>query len=383
MKVYLANDNTHVWRNSRWHVESRGLLLEKYPAWDDNGPKGEGKRCTLEAVKALAEPAWAPKSVFGDLEISDSFQIVNATLEGRLIVNHAGGVLENAGLCLHRHFGFPYIPGTAVKGVSRAAAWQTLGGKPSPEFWAVFGWSKAEQKDGAPKDPENFQGTVAFLDAWRDGKAPLEMDIVNCHHPKYYREETDVALDNENPEPHPFLAVETGALFRFAIVDLSAPPRRVPEIPGLPDGWSPLGIAREWLIAGITDLGLGAKTTAGYGWFSYDEEADRARQEQERRAHEEAEAERRRERDEKEQIEAMSPVERKKVELLKLADDKLSGMVKTLAQEEESTKRAFLMLLRDEKLSLWTEWKKSKKGKRRQRTEILLKLSAELGEDLP
>src|SRR3989454_9666269 len=51
--------------------------------------------------------------------------ILFAQLQSRLMVNMAGGVMENAGLCLDR-FGVPYIPGSAVKGCTRRMAIQNL-----------------------------------------------------------------------------------------------------------------------------------------------------------------------------------------------------------------------------------------------------------------
>lgn len=48
-----------------------------------------------------------------------------AQLQSRLLVNMAGGVMENAGLCLDR-FGLPYVPGSAVKGCARRAALAAL-----------------------------------------------------------------------------------------------------------------------------------------------------------------------------------------------------------------------------------------------------------------
>ena len=59
-----------------------------------------------------------------------------AQLQSRLMVNMAGGVMENAGLCLDR-FGLPFIPGSAVKGCARRAAlaalheWCETGVKPT------------------------------------------------------------------------------------------------------------------------------------------------------------------------------------------------------------------------------------------------------------
>lgn len=61
---------------------------------------------------------------------------LHAQLQSRLMVNMAGGVMENAGLCLDR-FGLPYIPGSAVKGCARRAAlaalheWCAAGGQPN------------------------------------------------------------------------------------------------------------------------------------------------------------------------------------------------------------------------------------------------------------
>jgi CRISPR/Cas system CMR subunit Cmr6 (Cas7 group RAMP superfamily) len=103
-----------------------------------------------------------------------------AQLQSRLMVNMAGGVMENAGLCLDR-FGMPYIPGSAVKGCARRAAlaalheWTTTGTKPgsapddadnlfseacrpfaSPEemlarIALVFGWTDSDWKDSRSK----------------------------------------------------------------------------------------------------------------------------------------------------------------------------------------------------------------------------------------
>jgi CRISPR type III-B/RAMP module RAMP protein Cmr6 len=63
-------------------------------------------------------------------------KLLHAQLQSRLMVNMAGGVMENAGLCLDR-FGLPYIPGSAVKGCARRAAlaalheWCASGGQPA------------------------------------------------------------------------------------------------------------------------------------------------------------------------------------------------------------------------------------------------------------
>ena len=83
-----------------------------------------------------AEPKTASESKRTFMKaVAGENEILYAQLQSRLMVNMAGGVMENAGLCLDR-FGLPYIPGSAVKGCARRAAlaalheWCEAGGKP-------------------------------------------------------------------------------------------------------------------------------------------------------------------------------------------------------------------------------------------------------------
>jgi CRISPR/Cas system CMR subunit Cmr6 (Cas7 group RAMP superfamily) len=103
-------------------------------------------------------------------------ETLHAQLQSRLMVNMAGGVMENAGLCLDR-FGLPYIPGSAVKGCARRAAlaalheWSETGTQPTgadnplapccdtfanpAEMLAaiarVFGWCEQDWSDQSDK----------------------------------------------------------------------------------------------------------------------------------------------------------------------------------------------------------------------------------------
>ncbi|MDA1277404.1 MAG: RAMP superfamily CRISPR-associated protein [Verrucomicrobia bacterium] len=78
------------------------------------------------------------------------------------MVNMAGGVMENAGLCLDR-FGMPYIPGSAVKGCARRAA-----------LAALHEWCETGQKQGATEqDKDNL-----FKNACAPFDKPAEMLVV-------------------------------------------------------------------------------------------------------------------------------------------------------------------------------------------------------------
>jgi CRISPR type III-B/RAMP module RAMP protein Cmr6 len=86
-------------------------------------------------------------------------ELIFAQLQSRLLVNMAGGVMENAGLCLDR-FGLPFIPGSAVKACGRRFAIQGLLDRSQSSSSAeelatllkdialVFGWGDSDWKPG-------------------------------------------------------------------------------------------------------------------------------------------------------------------------------------------------------------------------------------------
>lgn len=236
--------------------------------------------------------------------------IVFAQLQSRLLINMAGGVMENAGLCLDR-FGMPYLPGSAVKGCVRRMAIQELleareAGKLTGELahllatialvfgWGEQDWNSRKQKGRFNSDfayavgadlweevsaaargllpkTDHFAGSVSFLPAYPMdiGKAgpveglpvklpalgKLELDVVTCHHGKYYSGKQSVATDTEEPVPVFFPAVAAGHIFTFATRPLRSCNSAL------------LKQARTWLADGLAAFGLGAKTAAGYGWF--------------------------------------------------------------------------------------------------------------------
>lgn len=343
--------------------------------------------------KAVAYAAW--------LATLRDIQFLHAQLQSRLLINMAGGVMENAGLCLDR-FGLPYLPGSAVKGCARRAAlaalreWCETGQKPGAteadkdnlfktacdpfttqaEMLAaiarVFGWCEQDWSDkrghdgrfisdfawacsgataapaptgrampaqgsalgsppttnpspegaaqtwptlrnttarqlarklgvGLPDDDAtpwkrlpNFAGSVSFLPAYPVdlGKTPgpveglplpvpelgkLELDVVTCHHGKYYAEpdraekpreweewnrQWGTAPDTEEPVPVVFPAVAPGHIFTFALAPLRRGSAGNPPAPS-----NPCAHAHTWLKIGLETFGLGAKTNVGYGWF--------------------------------------------------------------------------------------------------------------------
>ena len=374
-------------------VDSPSLRLGKYVHIGENS-----KRFEIEAVASCHQQhARVPPYSF---EAFPGAVTLRARLGGRLIVNQAGGILENAGLCLHRHFGCPFIPGSAVKGMAAHAAWEEwMGARDSGELSrardlacliaAVFGFPTSDGsldsflRETVPDIAERA-GCVCFMPAFPVHKPEIIVDIVNCHHPAYYQGPSDrrPAYDNENPNPQFFPAVEAGAVFRFTLVPTTRPlPEWVRFAVG--DPALPLTHAKRWLIAGLTVNGIGAKTAAGYGWFEYDADKDRqlaeeqqAKAEAERREREEAEAERRRH-------ESMTPEELLAEKFCQVADDLFKAKIGELPSADPTTQKAMLLALKTaSKKHIW-EADKAGKKKAARRAEIVRRIAAELGVEMP
>ncbi|WP_395718803.1 type III-B CRISPR module RAMP protein Cmr6 [Prosthecobacter sp.] len=108
------------------------------------------------------------------------------------------------------------------------------------------------------KSLPHFAGTIAFLPAYPWEKDPgIDLDVITCHHPKYYNQEAgyEDAPDTEEPVPVIFPAIAPGQTWAF----LLHPTCRAKD--------SHLTHARRWLAHGLETFGIGAKTNAGYGWF--------------------------------------------------------------------------------------------------------------------
>lgn len=222
------------------------LFIDKYAALlprSSSDDKEWRTRC-LRAVEDRSQSSKRARLPADPLRWRSGLPGFKAKLAARLIVNHAVGVIENAGLAIDRFHGCPYIPGSALKGLARDAAIRAGAKKEEIDF--VFG----PASEGA--------GRIAFLAAYPTVSTRLELDIVNCHHKDYYAGKRPVATDDEPPILNVFPVVPAGVEFAFHIS-----PRPGPATPG----FDPVAKALEWLKSAITEHGVGAKTAAGYGWF--------------------------------------------------------------------------------------------------------------------
>jgi CRISPR-associated protein Cmr6 len=194
----------------------------------------------------------------GQLADAGRATLFDASATGRFIVGLGSkGALE-LGITLDRTWGVPYLPGTALKGLASSAAHRArVDGWQKPKGWPAAPAPKdlAELSDHQVLFGTTTQaGVVTFHDAWwRPAPiVPLHPDTMTVHHPEYYQgsdEKIVAPTDTDEPVPIPFLSC-TG-VFLCAI---EGPPT-----------WVEVAVA--WLKLGLETLGLGAKTSSGYGRF--------------------------------------------------------------------------------------------------------------------
>ncbi len=170
----------------------------------------------------------------------------------RFVIGLGSESVYEVSMTLHHIYGFPFIPGQAIKGVIRnyvilnyfdASEKKAL---EDEEFVYIFGNQKRE-------------GKVLFFDAYPDMWPTLQLDVMSPHYSPYYQDSTSkrFPVDYYNPIPVFFLTVKEGK-FKFIF--------------GSEKGdLSTLYIRKDNFKKIIEDTlkknGIGAKTSVGYGYM--------------------------------------------------------------------------------------------------------------------
>src|SRR6266568_5890789 len=189
----------------------------------------------------------------------DTMRLVALRPDTALLVGAGESGVRNVGMALHGTYGWPVLRGSALKGVAHAYARDVERLAPA-DLARIFGTPRpesadpADTADGDAADGDPAQGTVAFLDAvWTSTAPRVAAHVLTPHVAPYYRDgkgETPPA-EYWNPVPVEYLAVEDGVF----VAGLVGPAPAVEH-------------AESLLLAGLADLGIGAKTAAGYGYLT-------------------------------------------------------------------------------------------------------------------
>ena len=227
-----------------WHP---ALLLDKYTA-PPREKSGGGQKEALEKILRAGQASDLLNAALDRQSWSfTNASVLNLETAGPLTIHLSRpNALENAGLAFHPVYGFVYLPGSGLKGMTRAWAEQVV---------------KADEADierifGHVAGSKGAAGAVIFHDALPTVWPKLRLEIATSHHRDYYAGKAKAAPgDWESPNPVVFLAVTPGASFRFAL----SPARGDTEA---------VAIALAWLQAALCHAGAGAKTASGYGRFT-------------------------------------------------------------------------------------------------------------------
>ena len=230
------------------------LILNKYVVW--SGGRGEEKAELRRQISLLSKDRLALPCRLMPLRLYKGyerrFQEMLSVLRGqgwsvrqadlklswRLSVDLGAASVYETSINLHRNYGVPVVPGSAVKGVTRHYASTIKIAKPL--FEQIFG-------------DINRKGEVLFFDALPlpEGKDFVVLDVMNVHYKKYYETQTEPPGDWMSPVPVFFLAVE-GICYRFSV---AARDEKLADE------------ALRLVKGAVRELGVGAKTSAGYGFF--------------------------------------------------------------------------------------------------------------------
>jgi len=237
-------------------VSNKALLFERFLRW---GIRNGGVKKDEEEVKEflrLLSSGWDEKAIKAMEKFARRWEAMLGSLERqgfrvekfearprwRAVFGLGGMTSLEVGFTFHKPLGFPIIPGSGLKGAARAYA-KLVEGASEKDLQEVFG--------PEPKAKEHAQGKVIFFDAVPLGVPKIEPDVMNPHYGNYYRGDAPPA-DYLDPTLVPFITVGKESRFLFALASRDE---------------TALGKAARWLKGALTELGIGAKTSAGYGVF--------------------------------------------------------------------------------------------------------------------
>lgn len=169
-------------------------------------------------------------------------QTATVTTTYRLAAGHGRESVIETGLTLHHTYGVPIIPGSSLKGAAAAYARERLDedtwGVKSDAYQTLFGTT-------------GTGGYVTFLDALPvAGEWTLLPDVLTVHHRGYYQGQGDPPADWDDPTPIPFLSVR--GQFLLAVLPQTGATR-----------WAERAL--ELLKMAVAEMGVGGKTSSGYG----------------------------------------------------------------------------------------------------------------------
>lgn len=256
-----------------------GLLLTRYLQTPIKAKEDDGHKEFLDSRNRLFKAASTACGKTGELYrqayarwekgLPSSCQTKVVKVEGRMIIGLGTASPMETGLRLHRVYGTPVIPGSALKGLAAHYCDQVWGKTGAQEKFQKKIEKKGGGEQGAGSMGEYYEvlfgstgdrGHIIFHDAWilhESLSDCLQLDVITTHHENYYQGsgQDDPPSDFDDPNPVPFLSVK--GQFLIAVACDTAKEKE--------DGnkWAKLSL--ELLLEALECWGIGGKTNSGYG----------------------------------------------------------------------------------------------------------------------
>ena len=210
------------------------------------------------------------------------FQIVinqPFTTKSRLIIGLGTDSVLETSLTLHKIFGIPYIPASALKGVVRAVKFWNLvkarniaSNEKSLKVFQEKFYGELETSDEDTFKAQllfgakNFKGLLLFLDAFPEinNEKLFDVDIMNVHYPDYYSK-NEPPGDWQQPKPIFFLTVKEEIKFHIAVLFDQYRHEKLPKEYKKLDLNNLQAELTDLVSTALSEFGIGAKTRVGYG----------------------------------------------------------------------------------------------------------------------
>lgn len=275
---YIPQDTRELLAGKEDYFENYYLKLNKFPPIDDQEAgkhmfrfvkykSDRYEKVVFEYFKPDFSPCAIPQIVARQQksvqDLGFETESFSAKPEWRVVTGLGGASVYETSITLHHLYGFPFFPGSAVKGVTRS--------------WLVAECFAGDEKEagqdegilrlfGGKKGDQSQRGSVIFFDSFPLENPEIEVDIMTPHNTEYYGSKNKAPADYHEPHPIPFLTVGKKTAFRFTLA--IRPEDNVEIKSGVFAGKKVLDVARRELEKALREQGIGAKTAVGYGFMA-------------------------------------------------------------------------------------------------------------------
>lgn len=266
LKLWGENHETKVltWETRDLKQEIRNNQPRMVPYENKDPALNDALKLNPAEKEGMQALATRQKTLAGFLEATGQL----LRMEAKAVAPFATGLgnehpLEN-GFAFLNPYGLPYLPGSGVKGVLRAAARElangTFGGTDGWTFKAIEALFGREGEDG---DTEHQRGALSFWDVIPQIEGDsLKVEVMTPHQSHYYQK-GESPHESGSPNPINFLTVPPGSGFTFHVQCNRPFLARI--APGLAENDRLKQLLEAAFEHAFDWLGFGAKTAVGYG----------------------------------------------------------------------------------------------------------------------